>query len=472
MVSLRLVILAVGVLTLGLLLFVLPVSSAWAFCGFYVAKADGDLFNKASKVVMARQGDRTVITMVNDYQGDPSDFAVVIPVPYVLEREQIHVTETEIVDHLDAYTAPRLVEYHDPDPCRALRTFEDSGLVMAAPAEAEWRAEAKALGVTVEAQYSVGEYEIVILSAEESGGLQTWLVGNGYKLPEAVVPVLEDYLAQGMKFFVARIDLSKIGAEDRRGYSYLRPLQIAFEAEGFMLPIRLGMVNADGPQDLIILTLTQRGRVELANYPTVRVPTGMDIPIFVREDFGDFYKAMFTRQVELQDRRAGFLEYAWDMAWCDPCAADPLSVAELQELGVHWLGNGDRQGGTQNRAILPPGPVVGGGGPLDVFVSRLHLRYDAEHFPDDLMLIETGDRENFQGRYVLRHPFTGPAQCRAGEAYRAGLPARHAREARQLASLTNWPLAEIRDRMEQDGAGFTPVRDPQDPWWRKLWNDR
>ena len=39
------------------------------FCGFYVAKADTKLFNQASQVVLVRDGDRTVLTMANDYQG-------------------------------------------------------------------------------------------------------------------------------------------------------------------------------------------------------------------------------------------------------------------------------------------------------------------------------------------------------------------------------------------------------------------
>src|SRR5438045_3806891 len=39
-----------------------------AFCGFYVAKADTTLFNKASQVVLVRNGDKTVLTMANDYQ--------------------------------------------------------------------------------------------------------------------------------------------------------------------------------------------------------------------------------------------------------------------------------------------------------------------------------------------------------------------------------------------------------------------
>src|SRR5262245_16943699 len=92
-------------------------SSLLAFCGFYVAKADTKLFNKASQVVLVRDGDRTVMTMANDFEGDPKEFAVVIPVPTVLTRGQIHVGEKALIDHLDAYSAPRLVEYFDQNPC-------------------------------------------------------------------------------------------------------------------------------------------------------------------------------------------------------------------------------------------------------------------------------------------------------------------------------------------------------------------
>ena len=92
-------------------------SAVLGFCGFYVAKADTKLFNKASQVVLVRDGDRTVMTMANDFEGEPKEFAVVIPVPTVLTREQIHVGEKALVDHLDAYSAPRLVEYFDQNPC-------------------------------------------------------------------------------------------------------------------------------------------------------------------------------------------------------------------------------------------------------------------------------------------------------------------------------------------------------------------
>src|SRR5437867_11676584 len=92
----------------------------FAFCGFYVAKADTKLFNTSSQVVLVRDGDRTVMTMANDFKGDLKEFAVVIPVPTFLQREQIHVGDKALIDHLDAYSAPRLVEYFDEDPCRVI----------------------------------------------------------------------------------------------------------------------------------------------------------------------------------------------------------------------------------------------------------------------------------------------------------------------------------------------------------------
>ncbi len=428
---------------------------AVAFCGFYVAKADTKLFNKASKVAIMRDDDRTVITMANDYQGELKEFAMVIPVPVVLQEEQIHVTENAIIDHLDAYTAPRLVEYFDEDPCLMYERREmDLAMPMAAAVEDASPRLRKGLGVTVEAEYTVGEYDIQILSADQSDGLATWLKQNGYKLPEGAETVLGSYIKQNTKFFVAKVNLEE---QTKTGLKYLRPLQIAFESPKFMLPIRLGTVNADGKQELFVFALTRTGRIETTNYRTVKLPTGSEVPTYVKAEFGDFYKDMFATQVKKENERAVFLEYAWDMNWCDPCAADPLSQSELRELGVYWVG-----GGADAAQLRRPAPQA-----QDVFVTRLHVSYDAKTFPEDLMFKETGDRSNYQGRYVLRHPWQGDSQCDAAENYKAGLPKRFEKEAQTLASLTGWDIEKIRNKMGETGQSF---KEPaQDPWWRRIW---
>src|SRR6267142_4281699 len=106
-----------AILVTAMLIVALAAPAVLAFCGFYVAKADTKLFNQASQVVLVRQEDKTVITMANDFKGDPKELAIVVPVPTVLEKGQIRVGDRALIEHLDAYSAPRLVEYFDPDPC-------------------------------------------------------------------------------------------------------------------------------------------------------------------------------------------------------------------------------------------------------------------------------------------------------------------------------------------------------------------
>ncbi len=432
----------------------LTAPSVLAFCGFYVAKADAKLFNRASQVVLVRHDDKTVVTMASDFRGDLREFALVVPVPTVLEKGQVRVGDRAAVERLDAYTAPRLVEYFDPDPCALPRSVAaPSGALQQYASRDAAETSARSLGVTIEARFSVGEYDILILSARESAGLERWLRDNGYRLPAGAAPVLASYLKQGMKFFVARVNLEE---QARLGYTYLRPLQMAFETPKFMLPIRLGTVNADGPQELFVYALTRKGRVETTNYPTVRLPTGMEVPTYVKAEFPSFYRAVFAEQVRREGMRAVFLEYAWDMAWCDPCAADPLSPDELRRLGVFWLPEG-----------VPGGPGRRPA-PVDTFVTRLHVRYDAARFPDDLVFQETADRVNFQGRYVVRHPFRGEASCAAARRYQDALRVRAVREASTLASLTGWPIEEIRRKMGANGDA--PVRDGR-RWWQRLFGE-
>jgi len=250
------------------------------FCGFYVASGDARIFNQSSKVVIARDGDRTVLTMASDYQGDPKQFAVVIPVPVVPERGQIHIGDSTWVDRLVVYSAPRLVEYNDPNPCPpVISTVEvrgDRKLAIRKSSET-----AALLGsVAVVAQYKVDEYDVVILSATEARSLETWLVANGYRIPEGATKVLRSYIKQQMYFFVAKVDVTE---QERLGFHYLRPIQVAYESPRFMLPLRLGMANASGAQDMLVFTLTRRGRVETTNYRTIAMPTDIDVPEFLKD---------------------------------------------------------------------------------------------------------------------------------------------------------------------------------------------
>lgn len=417
-------------LTLALLM---GAQRLFAFCGFYVAKADATLFNKSSQVIIVRDGERTVITMASDFKGEVKDFAMVVPVPEVLQESDIRVVQQMIFAKLDAYTAPRLVEYWDPNPCwrhyepkGGIKSTNTSKISTRGTAMPEDRAEQ--LKVKIEAKYTVGEYDILILSAEESGGLKIWLTENGYKIPKNADEVLDPYIKEGMKFFVVKVNLE---AQAATGEQNLRPLQIQFNSSRFMLPIRLGMANATSDQDMIVYAFTRKGRVEAANYRTAKLPSDRDIPEFIQTDgkFGDFYKAVFQKSWAAQGRNTVMLEYAWDVSGqqpvkCDPCVTAPISYAEVREAGVWWVN-----------------PNSFGGYTGDLFVTRLHVRYGRKTFPQDLMFVNTPEQDRYQARYVIRHKASGSLDCGEASAYKRQLRERRARELKELAALTGWDVS-------------------------------
>ena len=281
------------------------------------------------------------------------------------------------------------------------------------------RAGAAALGVKIAAEYAVGNYDIAILKAKQSDGLVTFLTQEGYKLPAGAEPVLGDYINAGMKFFVARVNLGRHSVSETKE---LPPLQISFRSDAFMLPIQLGKLNADTAQDALFFMLAREGRVEVANYRAKALPTDENVPPLVEDYFAEFYKAAFNRTV---GNRGGIvMEYAWDMSWCDPCAADPLPNAHLRKLGATWV-RGDNTG------------------QQDVYVTRYHAQYSKGQMPKDVAFRVTDNRQNFQGRYVMNQPFDGPITCEAGQQYVRDKTRAMRKDEARLRKLTGWSKAFV-----------------------------
>ncbi len=386
-----------------------------AFCGFYINGAGGEMFNNATQVVMMRAGTRTVLSMQNNYQGPPSDFAMVVPVPVVLQETDVKTLPADVFAKVDLMGSPRLVEYWEQDPCRQEPDYRDMAVPSAPMAEMADAAGAPAAdyGVKIEAKFTVGEYNIVILSAKESTGLDRYLRDQRYQIPAGAEPLLRPYVEGGSKFFVAKVDPKKVKFVN--GQAMLSPLRFHYDSEEFSLPIRLGLANAKDKQDLIVSILAPGQRYEVANYKNVTIPTNLDVKDEVRTRFGEFYAALFDRTVE-KNPGAIVTEYAWDASSCDPCPGPNLDGNDFATLGADVLGN---QNGAYGGFVL----------------TRLHARYGKEGAPDDLMFKAAGPivggREqrdaqghleerarpdegginNFQARYAIRHAWTGPITC-------------------------------------------------------------
>ncbi len=341
----------------------IPALVPLAFCGFFVSGADGKLSADATHVVLMREGTRTVLSMQNDYAGPLEDFALVVPVPVVLQQENVKTLPKSLFESVDALSAPRLVEYWEQDPCPApyvggdLKLGGGGGAVQGGSGGSGLTFGGGASAVRIEAEFAVGEYEILILSARDSGGLDGWLRGHGYKLPEGTEPALRPYVAAGSKFFVAKVDVKKVKLDG--GRAQLSPLRFHYDSETFSLPVRLGMLSSSGTQDLVVHILAPAGqRYDVKNYPAVTIPTNLDVSEAARKDFRTFYAALFDKTLE-KNPRAVVTEYAWGAQSCDPCPSSQsgLTAGELTTLGADVLPS-TRIGPLDDTPTPPRGAVV------------------------------------------------------------------------------------------------------------------
>jgi hypothetical protein len=338
--------------------------------------------------------------------------------------------------------------------------------------------------VKIEAKFDVAEYQILILSASEAAGLEDWLKINHYKIPDDAEPLLRPYIEAGEKFFVAKVDPKKVKMID--GHVALSPLRFFYDSEEFSLPIRLGLANSSGKQDLIVNVISADKRYEVANYKNVFIPTNFDVKPSVKTRFGEFYASLFDKTIE-RNPGAIVTEYAWTAVpnyHCDPCTDADISNPDLMALGA------DITGGQ-----LAKGTFV---------LTRLHARYGKHDMKDDLRFREappvTGGREQwgkkgieygavpsaqnfFQARYAIRHWWSGPIKCakpqrgvwggppdgRVNNVLAAGRTAFAPRGKLQLASVINRDLWEIGvKRWRPPAKASGPATPPTKPKTRGL----
>ena len=451
-------------------------SSAWvagdaqAMCGCMVARVpppanpteSGALLNKATMVVLMREGTHTVLSFANDYFGPAEDFALVVPVPVVLHEGDVRTLDRGVFDRLQAVAAPHMVELWEQNPCpmpvAAMRPGSSGGgrgMDMLGGGQAEGAAAMAAPPpVVVEAQFQEGEYDITVLGATDSTALFDWLQNNGYHLPRGAERFLRPYVQQGMKFFVARVDIGRLRqvAARRRAQlqrsqqwmpddlsqlvqgppvanapatdadlgRFLSPLRMHYESESFALPVRLGLINSMGEQDLVIHVLSPEGRYEVANYGNRFVPTNVHVHGRAARSFGRFYDTFFGTLSGRSPRRV-FTEFAGPITpvasdpGCVGCARPGLAPTDLSALGEEILGGGNQA------------PRVGA-----YTLTRLHYRYGRNGLPDDLVFRQArpmaggmesattarlGNRagrsnaNDFRVRFIAQHRWSGALAC-------------------------------------------------------------
>jgi len=356
----------------GLLLASLALPTAEAFCGTYVGGVGSEFYNSYSQLAVVRDNNSTTLTIVNDVEGNFDTFALVIPVPEVIPEDKVKVLEPELFDRLDAYSQPRLVSY----TCEDFEQRNDTGWAFDSSTDAPEAGGGE--DVNVEALYIVGEFEIVILSATQSNTLFTWLNDNGYQVPGQSQDLLQEYIDGGSYFLAAKVSAeANIASGDT-----LSPLQFAYTADAFQIPIRIGTLNAKEAQDLVIYAVSpyQNGRVGIANsvYKEFSIEDECMWDAVDGQSFGEYYAEQFTDAYEETENGAWTIEYAWGGGGCDPCSGTPPDGSDLVALGlnqeyVHYS---------------------------DYFFTRLHARYTPAQATEELMLYSSNITDQEQYRFI------------------------------------------------------------------------
>jgi len=351
---------------------------AWAFCGVYAGSAESETpTNARSEAVLVRDGDTTTLTLAADVRGGGTDFALLLPVPEVLTPNDVRLVDPGLVDKVRTYGVPRAVVYDcdtalaEAGPTWAAGCAGALGCSRADEAFGELGQEGPQAETTVvvEAAFSVGSYELVVLSAEESADLWSWLSQNGYSVPEGGRDVLQSYLDQGVYFLAARVSLDAAPQEG----DWLQPLQLRYTAAELSLPIRIGTISAEGEQEVLLHVFTGdgEGQVGIANVPEAILDHDCMWPADV-SDFAAWYEARLGNAIG-GDHGIGWIrEHSWPVYstqsnyHCDPCTPEgDFTLEELLALGASnaWL---------------------------DVQYSRLRVRYLPQDVTEDLVLYTDG----------------------------------------------------------------------------------
>jgi len=364
---------------LGLFAGLLLPGVAQAFCGTYIGGPGDELYNDASQIVIARQGDSTTLTLVNDYSGDLSEFAMVIPVPEVLEEEDVRTVDGDFIATIQRFSEPRLVSYSCDDfdygPVNVSLGCTDEYVLYSLADDPQ----SEESTVLVESEFTVGIYEIVVLSAEESGDLMQWLNSNGYGVDASAEDLLGEYIDSGAFFFAAKVNLGDQLAGGGNAPTWLEPLQFTYQSEGFSLPIRLGTLNSRGSQDLLMYTLTSydKGTVGISNYPEIEIPR--DCMLGPDGSITEHIEDAFDKGLADQGGSGWTVEHSWTPYHCDPCTGPTLGNDVILEMGFD----------------LTEGEVP--------WFSRVHVRYTAD-VTQDLMMYTTGNTDSRQARFIEFNP--------------------------------------------------------------------
>jgi Uncharacterized protein conserved in bacteria (DUF2330) len=187
------------------------------------------------------------------YSGSPTSFAWVLPIHGTVD---VGLSADVLFDSIDVLTATQIVapvaNCPPPPNCGGQGSSSGGNFALAGGA-------ADAPAVTVTKAENVGPYATVQLHSTDSSALDNWLAANGFNVPADVVPVINEYVAEGFDFLAMKL-------LPNQGVQSMRPVRVTTQGASLSLPLRMAAVGT-GTTVGITIWVVSDGRYEPQNFP-------------------------------------------------------------------------------------------------------------------------------------------------------------------------------------------------------------
>jgi len=303
----------------------------------------------STEIVLVQKGEKSVVTILPDYQGPLSSFAVIVPIPKDVALDRVTTLKREFIDRVATVSAPKFAEFWEMDPCsdekfeqdwqRDMTAKDDTGFLGTMKTDPKTKV-AKEMLLDVKAKTKDGEYKETVVGS--AAVIKKWLAGKDYKLPSGADASFKEYEAAGYQFMALDVDTNRMElvGGDR---AILSPIRYWTGSKVTKIPTRFGLPSAGKMQELQIFSLVPEQRMQVTNYPTKAAPTNLrvvneyvaseDKKFNLKEKIGEFYAALHDAFAK-KNKNTVLAEYAWPSDDCGkPCSTEPLLPHELLSLG-------------------------------------------------------------------------------------------------------------------------------------------
>jgi hypothetical protein len=249
----------IAALALGAPLFVTRDASACGGCYHRPSETETTVVT-GHKMVLSVSMTQTVLWDQIEYDGDPSEFAWVLPVK---QGARVELATDAWFEMLDAATVVNVVS--PPLDCAPAPSVRSGGGCGSADALAEGSSGSgfPQDSVTVVHRGTVGPYETVTLATDTPGALNTWLDMHGYAVDAEIQPIIDAYVAEGFDFIALRL-------QPGQGVRAMKPVRVVTPGASPTLPLRM-VAAGTGPFVGITLFVVTEGRFATKNFPTAAI---------------------------------------------------------------------------------------------------------------------------------------------------------------------------------------------------------